>query len=616
MIYQNVRGLRTKQDEIFASLIDFDFDVVALTETWLSNEHCDVNLFPDCYHVFRADRDYAATLLQRGGGSAILVKSSIRCDFNVSGVCWSTRSLPANIGFYAKCKARSVFDFVDMMNLDVFTHESTDPSFCNNGLDLILTNCRIFTRAAEALVCPDKFHPPFEIGFLEVATVDVAETGLVFRYDRGDYRALYDDVRFADWCNVLLTVDLEESVLGLQKIITAAIDKHVPAFRPKSTKFPPWFNRNIVNLLKRKKAAHRRFKSSDLKTGINMRTGRILMSSAKCVSKKTVKLPSIKSPPNAKVTIWGSSFLTKTILLDLKMSPLLEEIRIFDEKPKAVKLANDLNQIESTSVARPFYGSYQIGFALEDVDVIVLAAGHFPVPGQKKNILFKRNLPIVLDMAYECAHHNPTAAVVVLTPPGTRNVPMISELYGKIGINDGGQIMSPMYHYEMVACKLVCETLRLPASVVSVPVVGGCCPDTIIPVFSLATPQNEFSKMEMENILTSLRKSHEKVSIQQKGRPPSLSVALAASKLVQDIVLGRFAMEQEPCSVFLKSDVIMNVKYLGAPVSFGPGGVQHNKLLPQLTDKEMKMLGEAVVILQKDAKIAEAAASARWNEFE
>ncbi|XP_075230268.1 uncharacterized protein LOC142329482 [Lycorma delicatula] len=264
MIYQNVRGLRTKQDEIFASLIDFHFDVVALTETWLSDEHCDVNLFPDCYHVFRADRDYAASLLQRGGGSAILVKSSIRCDFNVSGVCWSTRSLPANIGFYAKYKARSVFDFVDMMNLDDFTHESTDPSFCNNGLDLILTNCRIFTRAAEALVCPYKFHPPFEIGFLEVATVDVAETGLDLRYDRGDYRALYDDVRFADWCNVLLTVDLEESVMGFQKIITAAIDKHVPAFRPKSTKFPPWFNRNIVNLLKRKKAAHRRFKSSGL----------------------------------------------------------------------------------------------------------------------------------------------------------------------------------------------------------------------------------------------------------------------------------------------------------------------------------------------------------------
>ncbi|XP_075213678.1 uncharacterized protein LOC142319890 [Lycorma delicatula] len=328
MIYQNVRGLRTKQDEIFASLIDFHFDVVALTETWLSDEHCDVNLFPDCYHVFRADRDYAASLLQRGGGgSAILVKSSIRCtrrkdletfpeavwveliqpgmknllvcvmyvapffasslldqyfdflyrhvdilrfdicivdDFNVSGVCWSTRSLPANIGFHAECKARLVFDFIDMMNLDLFTHETTVPSFCNNGLDLILTNCRIFTRGVEALVCPDKFHPPFEIGFLEVATVDVAEAGLVFRYDRGDYRALYDDVRFADWCNILLTVDLEESVLGLQKIITAAIDKHVPAFRPKSTKFPPWFNRNIVNLLKRKKAAHRRFKSSGL----------------------------------------------------------------------------------------------------------------------------------------------------------------------------------------------------------------------------------------------------------------------------------------------------------------------------------------------------------------
>lgn len=67
-------------------------------------------------------------------------------------------------------------------------------------------------------------------------------------------------------------------------------------------------------------------------------------------------------------------------------------------------------------------------FIIQDVDVIVLAAGHFPVPGEKKHSVFKKNLPVVLDMAYECAHHNPKAAVVVLTPPGTRNVPMISEV--------------------------------------------------------------------------------------------------------------------------------------------------------------------------------------------
>lgn len=64
----------------------------------------------------------------------------------------------------------------------------------------------------------------------------------------------------------------------------------------------------------------------------------------------------------------------------------------------------------------------------------------------------------------------------------------------------------------------------------------------------------------MENVLVSLRKSQEKVACQQRGRPPSLSTAVSASKLIQDVVMGRFAMEQIPHSVFLRSDVLMNVK--------------------------------------------------------
>ena len=57
MYYQNVRGLRTKIDELFVAASDCDYDIIALTETGLNNCITDVQLFGDCYCVYRCDRN-------------------------------------------------------------------------------------------------------------------------------------------------------------------------------------------------------------------------------------------------------------------------------------------------------------------------------------------------------------------------------------------------------------------------------------------------------------------------------------------------------------------------------------------------------------------------------
>lgn len=42
ILYQNVRGLCTKSDLIYSSLVDIDLEVVAITETWLDEIHTDL----------------------------------------------------------------------------------------------------------------------------------------------------------------------------------------------------------------------------------------------------------------------------------------------------------------------------------------------------------------------------------------------------------------------------------------------------------------------------------------------------------------------------------------------------------------------------------------------
>lgn len=56
LLYQNVRGLRTKTNLIYNKLLLLDYDIVLLTETWLYDGIFDSEIAPDRFNVFRRDR--------------------------------------------------------------------------------------------------------------------------------------------------------------------------------------------------------------------------------------------------------------------------------------------------------------------------------------------------------------------------------------------------------------------------------------------------------------------------------------------------------------------------------------------------------------------------------
>lgn len=83
--YQNVRGLRTKTNELFAALSVCDYDIVVLTETWLNKNVLDAEL-TDEYVIHRCDRSASTSQCLRGGGVLIGVKKNIRCNvFTING---------------------------------------------------------------------------------------------------------------------------------------------------------------------------------------------------------------------------------------------------------------------------------------------------------------------------------------------------------------------------------------------------------------------------------------------------------------------------------------------------------------------------------------------------
>lgn len=76
--YQNVRGLRTQSAEFFFSIASSSYNVIVLTETWLSSETPSSDYFTDNYVVFRSDST-GPTSKNCGGRVLIAVDKSLNC---------------------------------------------------------------------------------------------------------------------------------------------------------------------------------------------------------------------------------------------------------------------------------------------------------------------------------------------------------------------------------------------------------------------------------------------------------------------------------------------------------------------------------------------------------
>ena len=76
--YQNVRGLNTKLTDVYNSLASCHYDVVAFTETFLSETVQNSEISGPNYVIYRSDRKYSSLDCERGGGVLLAVDSNLR----------------------------------------------------------------------------------------------------------------------------------------------------------------------------------------------------------------------------------------------------------------------------------------------------------------------------------------------------------------------------------------------------------------------------------------------------------------------------------------------------------------------------------------------------------
>ena len=80
MYYQNVRGLRTKKEAFYTAALNFDYDIIIGTESWLNDTVFDHEVLDNRYRVFRRDRSSTvfSTTKKDGGGCLLQLWTSMR----------------------------------------------------------------------------------------------------------------------------------------------------------------------------------------------------------------------------------------------------------------------------------------------------------------------------------------------------------------------------------------------------------------------------------------------------------------------------------------------------------------------------------------------------------
>ncbi|CAH2105396.1 unnamed protein product [Euphydryas editha] len=90
LLYQNVRGLRTKTEQFRLNILQNDYEVLLVTETWLKSGFYMRELSDSRYDIFRADRSNKTSNKLDGGGVMICTKSILRAqersDWSCTGV--------------------------------------------------------------------------------------------------------------------------------------------------------------------------------------------------------------------------------------------------------------------------------------------------------------------------------------------------------------------------------------------------------------------------------------------------------------------------------------------------------------------------------------------------
>ncbi|CAK1552189.1 unnamed protein product [Leptosia nina] len=295
ILYQNVRGLKTKLTSWRNSIAALDNHLIAVTESFLDGSVEDQELICVGWSVLRRDRKTPCGGVLIAARAPILLKHCKELQTDAGEDLWASfvwlgRKIFVCVVYIKPsagdseymawfCKVESFIHSLKAFTVIILEH-NTVPNCHGRFLDVILTRESdevrgITVMGTAGLVPPDFYHPPLNIEILfnfvrhsdSIAPSNI-DSAKDWNFKKCDFQQLQRYLSQASWTNVLQASDVDKACEHFYSTLYDIFDLCVPKKhrRSKCHRYPVWFTNDIIRDLRRKVKLHaswKRLKSNE-----------------------------------------------------------------------------------------------------------------------------------------------------------------------------------------------------------------------------------------------------------------------------------------------------------------------------------------------------------------
>nr|XP_012142919.1 PREDICTED: probable malate dehydrogenase, mitochondrial [Megachile rotundata] len=297
------------------------------------------------------------------------------------------------------------------------------------------------------------------------------------------------------------------------------------------------------------------------------------------------------SSKSMKVAVLGAACNTGNCLsLFLKQSSLIDELAIYDSKCTR-GLSLDLSHIDTKCKVSAYDSSEKnLQETLEGAKIVMIIANQ-TIGNEQKSETLKQNADILSDLLPNVIKFCPQAMLAVAMDPINSLIPLTMEMYKRAGVYNPNRIFGITSLNCVRANTFVAEVIGIEPECVVVPVIGGACSNTCVPLLSHAKPCNKLSEQEARKLTHAMRTADEKIaSISKRKDRICFALAFGAARFCMSLCKALRHQSGVVECAYVRSCLVPELTYFAAPLELGPDGIQKHVGIPPLSDYECNLL--------------------------
>lgn len=310
-----------------------------------------------------------------------------------------------------------------------------------------------------------------------------------------------------------------------------------------------------------------------------------------------------------KVSVLGAcGGIGQPLSLLLKLNAKVTNLNLYDLK-NAKGVATDLSHIPTNSTVRGFNADEPDALhnALQGSDLVVIPAGVPRKPGMTRDDLFNINAGIIFDLAKATAHAAPNACVLVISNPVNSTVPIVAEVFKKLGIYNPQKLFGVTTLDSIRSARFLSELTNTdPTKNKRINIIGGHSGVTILPLLSQdELASSNLSKEQQDSLIHRIQFGGDEVVKAKNGTgSATLSMAQAGAKFSDAVLRGLSGEENVIEPTFIDSPIFKDqgIEFFAQMVKLGPQGVKEILPIGKLSPNEQELLQHCKDALKKNIK--------------